>query len=645
MDLKIYNYIINGLEVADDEIVEQFKSCLSNVKGVIKVEIDASLKSVKYAIDEWTSEYEVFSTLNEICNSFNFELSFEDEDSTVQDDSISESDESEVIEELQVDESFEEDEKEEKKGKLTAGDVIEKSIILGISVILLIVGAILSPSSSAKAWILMLSFTVASYETLYDVIIKIAEKKYFVEELMVFVSALIFMYLGKTTVSAIIMLVYAVLHFGIQIVEHYNTVKKEKYDIDYEECDDEAKKAILKEQIDYLKSKENEIDKKSAKIVFSQLKYNVIAIVIAILTVFIPPFFSINQYWTVLADKWLYAGATVLLLGSLSEVIFAFYNVATLCILNALAKQVKINLYNAFLNCAKAESICFDSVGTLTEKKCVIESVEHIEEEKFARIVLTAYSNDQSGVAKAIVEKFKEFKSYEGITDFKKSEFGVSFNLGSNKILVGNKRYLKSNGIIANSVWQLGEVIFACENGKILGNINIKFDVKKDSFGAIKELSNDLELKTIILCSESVERATFLKTELEADSAVSGANTEYKVSKVQKENGIFVGANVLENSPLSTIEQSVNFGKNGSVTVENDEIRTIPYIVKLSKRADKTLNFAKYFTAVSKILLFATTFILSIFTSVEFALVIFIIDSICKAISVANTLRNATSVA
>ena len=68
MDLKIYNYIINGLEVADDEIVEQFKSCLSNAKGVIKVEVEPSLKSVKYAIDEWTSEYEVFSTLNEICN-------------------------------------------------------------------------------------------------------------------------------------------------------------------------------------------------------------------------------------------------------------------------------------------------------------------------------------------------------------------------------------------------------------------------------------------------------------------------------------------------------------------------------------------------------------------------------------------------
>lgn len=644
MDLKIYNYIINGLEVADDEIVEQFKSCLSNVKGVIKVEVEPSLKSVKYAIDEWTSEYEVFSTLNEICNSFKFELSFDDEDSTVQDDSISESDESEVIEELQVDESFEE-EKEVKKGKLTAGDVIEKSIILGISVILLIVGAFISPSSSAKAWILMLSFTVASYETLYDVIIKIAEKRYFVEELMVFVSALIFMYLGKTTVSAIIMLIYAVLHFGIQILAHFNTVKKEQYEIDFEETSDDAKKAILKEQIDYLKSKEDEIDKKSAKIAFSQSKYNVIAIIVAILTVFIPPFFTINQYWTVLADKWLYAGATVLLLGSLSEVIFALYNVATLCILNALNKQVKINVYNAFLNCANAETIYFDSVGTLTEKNCVIESVEHIEEEKFAKFILTAYSNDQSGVSKAIVEKFKEFKPYDNVTNFIKGEHGVSFYIGSNKILVGNKRYLKTNGVVANSDWQLGEVIFACENGKIVGRVNLKFEVKKDSFGAIKELSNDLDLKTVILCSESVERATFLKTELEINSAVSGANAEYKASKVQNENGIFVGSNVFENSPLSTIEQSINFGKFGSVTVENEEIRAIPFIVKLSKRADKTLNFAKCFTAISKILLFATTFILSIFTSIEFALVIFIIDSICKTISVANTLRNATSVA
>lgn len=644
MELKVYNYIVQGIGTASQEIVEQFKTCISSVKGVIKVEIDLEKQAVSYAIDEWTSEYEVFSTLNEICETFKFDLSFEDEEDENQTDEPTD-EEPLVVEELQVEEdSFDDEEKEVKKGKLTKSDVVEKILILGISVILLVVGLIIGATNSASAWLLMLAFTLASYETLYAVIIKIAEKKYFVEEIMVFVGALVFMYLGSSAFSAIIMLAYALIQFGIQIIVHKNTVAKERYEIQLEDCTDEVERAVLKAKIEYLALREDEIDLNSAKVVCSQLRYNVIAMIVAVLTAFIPPFFTISNYWGVLTDKWLYVGAIALLLGTFSEVIFAFYNVATLCVVNALNKGVTINGYNAFLNLSKAESVCFDSIGVLTKKLGVVDGVSATDEKRTGELLVTAYQNFESPISKAIVNHFA-VSPINGVSVIKSGDTGAKFALNDIQILVGNKRFLKANGITVASDYSLGEEIFACENGKVVGSVKVRFDIKRNSFGAIKEFSNDLGLKTVLLCGESVERATYLKKELEIDSAVSGANDDYKVNKSREEKGIFVGVDVAKTSSLSGLEHCVNFGKVGSVCVENDEIRTVPFVVKLSKRADKTLNFANVFTLISKVLLFAITILLSVFTTFEFALIIVIIDFVCRAITVANTLRNATSVA
>ena len=224
MDLKVYNYKVLGLEKSANEIIEQFKISISSVKGVKQVEIDGDL--VKCYADEWTSEYDIFSSLNEICGDYNFELDFEDgeTDETEGESEIEpevEVETNEVVKELQTDGYDEDDETEEepeKKGKITKGDIIEKCIIFLASVVLLVIGLLLGAGSSARSWLLMLSFTVASYETLYDVIIKITEKKYFVEEIVTFIGALIFTYLGYSAISAVIMLLYGVIPFASKFV-------------------------------------------------------------------------------------------------------------------------------------------------------------------------------------------------------------------------------------------------------------------------------------------------------------------------------------------------------------------------------------------------------------------------------------------
>ncbi|MBQ7373344.1 MAG: hypothetical protein IJW64_02125, partial [Clostridia bacterium] len=235
-NIREISYKINNLKSVDKSVIKDFEDDFSNVKGVLGVKIDFDNSTVTYAIDEWTSDYDVLCKLNEICDEKGLDLSFDDVEKSEEDEQVSEiENEEEVLEEenianddedlSKIQEGDEFDEKEEKvKDKLSKSDFIEKAIIFGLAFVGTLLGLFIK--GDVRPWILMIAFTLASYETLYDVIIKIAEKKYFLDEILTFIGALVFMYLGYTEVSAIIMLIFSAISFVKALLLHFQAVKK-----------------------------------------------------------------------------------------------------------------------------------------------------------------------------------------------------------------------------------------------------------------------------------------------------------------------------------------------------------------------------------------------------------------------------------
>ena len=65
--VREYSYKINGLALADDAIIEQIHDDFREVSGVIGINVKKEEEIIEYVLDQWSSDYDAFSKLSEIC--------------------------------------------------------------------------------------------------------------------------------------------------------------------------------------------------------------------------------------------------------------------------------------------------------------------------------------------------------------------------------------------------------------------------------------------------------------------------------------------------------------------------------------------------------------------------------------------------
>ena len=69
--VREYSYKINGLALADDAIIEQIHDDFREVSGVIGINVKKEEEIIEYVLDQWSSDYDAFSKLSEICEKYN----------------------------------------------------------------------------------------------------------------------------------------------------------------------------------------------------------------------------------------------------------------------------------------------------------------------------------------------------------------------------------------------------------------------------------------------------------------------------------------------------------------------------------------------------------------------------------------------
>ena len=618
-EVKTIRYKIKQYDSLDKSVLNDALEKIKNIGGILDAKFDDEDGALVYIIPESVGDYEIFSSLMEVLDEANIDLIFDEEIKR---------EEHEVEEEVSAEANKEEedDNKIVKAKKEKKEEKIENIVILSLSAVLMVLGFVFEKSNAkASMWIYMFGCALAGYETLYSLISDIADKRYPGEKIMILVSSFVALYFGFRLFGCVLIFAYSLMSCLYSV---FGNVSIKLEELGFSE--EEIKSYNVKSAVD---------DRKT-------FIYDMILLVVALVVIFIPPFFNIKQYWSTLTQKWLCIGVGVVsfgLIGYLSRSVAKNYVFSRI---NAAAKGAKIYDDKSFDNLANAKKVLFDKTGVITKEIGKVVKVETSDEKLLAKYVISAESDLLDPIAKTLAQRFNNGEKVAA----EKIEFiegkGVVSEIDGKKVVIGSDKLLKKYGIKADEAH--GTVVYVAENNKIIGKIYLEFEIKEDAYGAVAELREDLSVQSELISSDSLENVKAVNEEVGFASAISGASVDYKAEKANEEGCIYVGNAYAHRDTLKKAERGVAFGVGkadgeGQIFVENSDIKLVPGMVKIARRNSKILKQNKIIWLVFKLFFLALGAVLALTVGYRYSMLIAACGAfIGELIVFINTCRNLT---
>ncbi|MBR3863492.1 MAG: hypothetical protein IKJ19_00025 [Clostridia bacterium] len=542
-----------------------FVQSLIKVNGVIKVNVDDDLKILTYEIDEWASDYDVFTEVMRIADECGMEIDFDGAGAEEKDDSFenAESESGEKTENnqsslnLQTEVEEEPSSQPKKKGGLSERwqRVIELSAALICYVIALFLNDI------PQYIFLAMAFAVAGYDALYETFIKLTKKIIFSEELLISLAFFCSIFLGYAKYAVIAVLLYSIVAFVKKFVK------------------EEIEKSPVFANYDQTVTLLNEDGVKKVKIQQLTTQAHVL-----LDSGCVAPFdctacssSSVRTYKGKVREvndgDLIYAGERI---ESELEVVVV-----------ALGDDCKYAKYNEFLkNAANTTS----PIAKAFKKSEQIINASVFGVCLIIAFVFPLFSKQYSYLAMLPVWAYRAIiiASISGLSFY---TFASEMNLLS--ALTRSRKcrlaFLNYEAIVkvANS-----NKIFVDYEGALLDE---KGNLKEDAVGAIRELK-DFKLKDISLaCTAEESVADAVCKKLKIKECYLRNSKEEKLAEIKNAlgGGAICVTDTNEANALSGERGAVvclnceSGGYNGDVCISSDEIAYVPYAIKLAKRTAK----------------------------------------------------------
>ena len=264
---------------------------------------------------------------------------------------------------------------------------------------------------------------------------------------------------------------------------------------------------------------------------------------------------------------------------------------------------------------AKINAFIFDKTGTLTTGQLAVSRLAPLGDTKPAELLLLAasaekYSNHPT--AKALANLAGE----AGVPLAEPKDFtetagrGVKAEINGAKILVGRAQWLKDNGIDAGfekSVdvgdtegWSL---IFVAQNGRCVGWVGMQDKTRSEAKEALAELKAAGVRRISMVSGDRQSVATRVAAEISCEEAKGDCLPQDKVEFVRavKAKGYkvaVVGDGVNDAPALAAGDISIAMGAAGSevaihsatIALMNNDLRRLPFLVKLSRSTRAVIN-------------------------------------------------------
>jgi Cd2+/Zn2+-exporting ATPase len=264
---------------------------------------------------------------------------------------------------------------------------------------------------------------------------------------------------------------------------------------------------------------------------------------------------------------------------------------------------------------AKINAFVFDKTGTLTTGQLAVSRLAPIGDTKPAELLLLAasaekYSNHPTAKALATLAGEAGVPLVEPKDFAETAGRGVKAEINGAKILVGRAQWLKDNGIDASfekSVdlnetegWSL---IFVAQNGKCVGWVGMQDQTRAESKEALADLKDAGVRRIAMVSGDRHVVAMRVAAEIGCEEAQGDCLPQNKVDFVRamKAKGYkvaVVGDGVNDAPALAAGDISIAMGAAGSevaihsatIALMNNDLRRLPFLVKLSRSTRAVIN-------------------------------------------------------
>jgi Cd2+/Zn2+-exporting ATPase len=264
---------------------------------------------------------------------------------------------------------------------------------------------------------------------------------------------------------------------------------------------------------------------------------------------------------------------------------------------------------------AKINAFIFDKTGTLTTGELAVSRLAPIGDvtpAELLRVAASAEKYSNHPTAKALAQLAAE----AGVPLTEPKDFaetagrGVKAAIGSGQVIVGRGQWLKDNGVTEDFLksvdlnetegWSL---IFVARDRKCLGWVGLQDQTRKDARASLAELKESGVRRIAMISGDRQAVATRVAQEIGCEEAKGECLPQTKVEFVRsvKSKGYkvaVVGDGVNDAPALAAGDIGIAMGAAGSevaihsatIALMNNDLRRLPFLVKLSRSTRAVIN-------------------------------------------------------
>ncbi|MFN7140679.1 MAG: heavy metal translocating P-type ATPase, partial [Limisphaerales bacterium] len=264
---------------------------------------------------------------------------------------------------------------------------------------------------------------------------------------------------------------------------------------------------------------------------------------------------------------------------------------------------------------AKINAFVFDKTGTLTTGKLAVSRLAPLGDTQPAdllRIAASAEKYSNHPTAKALAQLASE----AGVPLPEPKDFsetagrGVTAQVDGAKILVGRAQWLKDNGVTEDFVKSVDlnetegfSLIFVAKDGKCIGWVGLQDQTRTEARESLADLKQTGVRRIAIVSGDRQPVATRVAKEIGCEEVVGDCLPQNKVEFVRntKSKGYrvaVVGDGVNDAPALAAGDLGIAMGAAGSevaihsatIALMNNDLRRLPFLVKLSRQTRAVIN-------------------------------------------------------